>query len=76
MPSCGSCKNLRTCLVVNEKKLASGYYCGSWVSAAESVLTARDQINEAFGPWALRYELPTTATKSVVSRMRRRHKNG
>ena len=76
MASCRTCQHIKTCRVVDENKLVSGYYCDSWVSATENQLNARDQIKEAFGPWALGFELPTTSTKSVISRMRRRHKNG
>lgn len=77
MASCKTCEHLKTCPVVDENKLLSGYYCDSWVSAAESKLNARDQIERDFGPWALRFETSKVQTKkSVMSKMRRRHKNG
>lgn len=77
MPACKTCQHLKTCQVVDESKLLSRYYCDSWVSAAENQLKARDQIEKAFGPWALRFETSKVQTvKSAMSKMRRRHKNG
>lgn len=77
MASCRSCQHLKTCPVVDENKLVSGYYCDSWVSAAESQLNARDQIEKDFGLWALKFETSKVQTvKSATSKMRRRHKNG
>jgi hypothetical protein len=76
MPACSSCSHLIDCEVVDETKIVSGYYCGSWAPAADSELTARGQIEKAFGPWALRFGNSRMQAKSAKSKTRRRHKNG
>jgi len=77
MASCTDCQHLKNCPVVDENKLVSGYYCDSWTLAADSEVKARDQIIQALGPWALKFENPRLRNeKSAKSKIRRRHKNG
>lgn len=47
--SCMTCQHLGDCAIVDEQKLASGYYCGDWREANPNEVVARQQILYKFG---------------------------
>lgn len=74
-PECSKCAHLADCKEVDEQKIINHHSCSLYKQADVAELTARHEIEQDLGPWALRYEIPATKKPSARPKPRRRKKH-
>lgn len=74
-PECAWCMHLSDCKEVTEQKIINHHSCSLYRIVEPAGLVARMEIKKDLGPWALRYEIPSTTKHSARPKPRRRKRH-
>ena len=72
---CNTCMELKSCKRVEPKHLGTDYNCDYYAAADDVELQARSEVIAAFGPKALRFEIPFEKANKHTKKQRRRKIN-